>query len=126
MDLNQVTVPSLDVEKSKDFYVKLGLILIVDALPRYVRLECPDGDSTLSIHKVEQLGTGAGITLYFEQKELDEKVKHLKEHGILFEGQTEDKPWLWREAHLNDPDGHQLILFEAGDNRKNPPWRLAD
>ena len=53
MNLNQITIPSLDVEKAVTFYKTLGLHLIVNALPRYVRFECPDGDSTLSIHKSE-------------------------------------------------------------------------
>ncbi|MDP5081381.1 MAG: VOC family protein, partial [Winogradskyella sp.] len=43
MNLNQVTILSLDVEKSTLFYKNLGLKLIVDALPRYVRFECPNG-----------------------------------------------------------------------------------
>ena len=124
MNLNQVTIPSLDVERSKDFYVTLGLKLIVNALPRYVRLECPDGDSTLSIHKVNSLSSGDGITLYFEDELIDEKVRDLKLAGLQFLGNTEDKDWLWREAHLLDPDGHHLILYKAGDNRKNPPWRV--
>ena len=126
MNLNQVTIPSLDVGRSKDFYEKLGLKLIVNALPRYVRLECPDGESTLSIHKVEQLTSGPGITLYFEHEKLDDKVSKLKDQGVTFVGETEDKDWLWREAHLKDPDGHQLTLFKAGENRKNPPWRVID
>jgi hypothetical protein len=33
-------------------------------------------------------------------------------------------PWLWREARLRDPDGHRVCLYRAGQNRKNPPWRL--
>ncbi|WP_435413616.1 VOC family protein, partial [Psychroserpens mesophilus] len=37
MNLNQITIPSLDVEKATAFYKTLGLHLIVDALPRYVR-----------------------------------------------------------------------------------------
>lgn len=41
MDLNQITIPSLNVKDSMVFYKKLGLILIVEALPRYVRFECP-------------------------------------------------------------------------------------
>ena len=124
MNLNQVTIPSLDVERSKDFYVSLGLKLIVNALPRYVRLECPNGDSTLSIHKVNSLSSGDGITLYFEDELIDKKVRDLKLAGLQFLGNTEDKDWLWREAHLLDPDGHHLILYKAGDNRKNPPWRV--
>ena len=50
MNLNQVTISSLDVKKSSEFYTILGLKLIVDALPRYVRFVCPKGDSTFSIH----------------------------------------------------------------------------
>ncbi len=37
MNLNQITIPSVDLEKAVVFYKKLGLHLIVDALPRYVR-----------------------------------------------------------------------------------------
>jgi len=43
MNLNQITVPSLDLTKSIPFYEKIGLKLIVKALPHYARFECPDG-----------------------------------------------------------------------------------
>ena len=66
MSLNQVTISSLDVMKSIVFYKTLGLKVIVDALPRYVRLECPNGDATFSIHPTETLPNGNKITLYFE------------------------------------------------------------
>ena len=35
MNLNQVTITSSNLKKSSVFYKKLGLKLIVDALPRY-------------------------------------------------------------------------------------------
>jgi len=124
MNLNQITVPSLDVEKAVEFYKLLGLKLIVDALPRYVRFECPDGESTFSIHKVDNLPIGNGISIYFEEEHLDEKVEELKTKGISFISKPEDKTWLWREAHLNDLDGNHIILFRAGNYRKNPPWRI--
>ena len=124
MDLNQITIPSLDVEKSTAFYKILGLHLIVDATPRYVRFECPDGDSTFSIHKVNELPKGNGITIYFEDENLDELVNQLKGKDIVFTSEPEDKTWLWREAHLEDPDGNQIILYRAGKNRKNPPWKI--
>ena len=124
MNLNQITIPSLHVEKATEFYKTLGLQLIVDALPRYVRFECPDGDATLSIHKVEELPKGNGITIYFEDENLDTLVLNLKQKGITFISDPEDKTYLWREAHLEDPDGNHIILFYAGKNRKNPPWRV--
>ncbi len=124
MNLNQVTIPSLDVEKAVSFYKKLGLNLIVEALPRYVRFECPNGESTLSIHKVEKLPTRNGIILYFEEENLNHTVKELQQKGIKFTQLPEDKSWLWREARLTDLDGNNIILFKAGKNRKNPPWRI--
>jgi len=124
MNLNQITIPSLDVEKAVGFYKTLGLHLIVEALPRYVRFECPDGDSTFSIHKVDELPKGDGITIYFEDDRLDELISKLQQKGIIFNQLPEDKSWLWREAHLKDLDGNNLILFKAGTNRKNPPWRI--
>ena len=124
MNLNQVTIPSLDVAKAMEFYKLLGLKLIVDALPRYVRFECPDGDSTFSIHKVDALPKGDGITVYFEDGHLDDLVQSLKARGITFHSDPEDKTWLWREAHLKDLDGNRIILYQAGSNRKNPPWRI--
>jgi catechol 2,3-dioxygenase-like lactoylglutathione lyase family enzyme len=124
MNLNQITIPSLNVEKATEFYKKLGLLLIVDALPGYVRFECPDGDSTFSIHKVDRLPSGEGISIYFEDDHLDELVERLKRKGIIFTETAEDRPWLWREARLKDPDGNHIILFTAGTNRKNPPWRI--
>jgi len=124
MNLNQITIPSLDVEKATAFYKLLGLKLIVDALPRYVRFECPDGDSTFSIHKVDALPTGNGISIYFEDENLDELVKKLKAKGVEFISEPEDKTWLWREAHLKDLDGNHIILFQAGINRKNPPLKI--
>ncbi len=34
-------------------------------------------------------------------------------------------PYLWREAHLRDPDGHELRFYsEPADYRLNPPWKL--
>ena len=126
MNLNQITVPSLHLEVSIPFYEKLSLKLIVSALPHYARFECPDGDGTFSIHKVEALPSGTGVWVYFEVQHIDEKVAELIAKGIVFEELPEDKSWLWREARLKDPDGNQIILFYAGINRKSPPWKLSN
>ncbi|OED44003.1 bleomycin resistance protein [Flavobacteriaceae bacterium (ex Bugula neritina AB1)] len=124
MNLNQITVPSIDVEKSIAFYEKLGLRLIVKALPHYARFECKIGDATFSIHQVESLPKGEGVCVYFETVDLDNEVKRLITEGMQFDQLPIDQRWLWREARLKDPDENQIILYFAGDNRKNPPWRL--
>lgn len=124
MNLNQVTIPSINVLKAVAFYKLLGLKLIVDSMPRYVRFECSGGDATFSIHYVETLPKVNGVTIYFEDDNLDEWVAQLIKKGIKFTQLPTDMPWLWREAHLEDPDGNHIILYKAGKNRKNPPWRI--
>jgi catechol 2,3-dioxygenase-like lactoylglutathione lyase family enzyme len=106
MNLNQVTVPSHDLEIAIPFYEKLGLNLIVKALPHYARFECPDGESTFSLHQVDQINPNNDIWVYFEVDQLDQKVAELINLGIQFDEMPEDKSWLWREARLKDPDGN--------------------
>ncbi len=126
MNLNQVTIPVSKVEKSIVFYQTLGLKLIVQALPRYARFECPDGNASFSLHHVDHEIKPNGTSIYFECDDLDSKVKDLKKKGIVFDEDPEDRSWLWREARLKDPDGNQLILYYAGENRLNPTWRITD
>jgi len=124
MNLNQVTIPWIDLAKSVPFYEKLGLKLIVSSTTRYARFECPDGNSTFSIHQTEKLPAGDGIHVYFECENLDDYVDKLVNKGIEFDELPNNKTWLWREARLKDIDGNQLILFYGGENRLNPPWRI--
>jgi catechol 2,3-dioxygenase-like lactoylglutathione lyase family enzyme len=124
MNLNQITVPTLDVSKSIAFYTKLGLNLIVHSNDNYARFICPDGNSTFSIQKSENPDYKSEIKVYFEIKNLDEKTKELIDKGIEIDQIPVDKPWLWREAYLKDPFGNQIILYFAGENRINPPLRI--
>ena len=123
MRLNQVTVTMPDLDKGWHFYQALGLTPIVDARPHYVRFACPVGDR-FSLH--QGANAGSGTTVYFECDDLDETVRRLAKSGITFSGQPEDKSWLWREAELFDPGGNRILLYFAGSNRKDPPWRIAD
>ena len=124
MNLNQVTIYTDKPGETVNFFKKLGLKLIVDSIPRYARLECPDGDSTLSIHTMDDVSTVSNIVLYFECEDLDAKVEELKNLGLKFEQEPQDKAWLWRESYLKDPNGNRICLFYAGENRQNPPWRV--
>ena len=128
MNLNQVTINCSKTVETVEFFQKLGLLLIVDSLPRYARLECPDGDSTLSVNEAETRPVGSmpldEIVLYFECDDLDSEVERLKSLGLTVDEDPTDRDWLWRQAYLKDPNGNKICLFHAGDNRKNPPWRV--
>lgn len=123
MNLNEISLPALDLRASIAFYRSLGLTLIVET-EIYARFELPEGEATMSLHKVETTSGAEGIYVYFECADLDERVTALKSKGIDFENDPEDQRWLWREAWLKDPAGNWLCLYRPGENRKNPPWRI--
>lgn len=125
MNLNQVTLPSLDVARAARYYRELGFVQIVDSAPRYARFECPEGGATFSLHLVEAMPAGPGVVVYFECPDLDRQYDALLERGVRFESPPADQPWLWREAYLRDPDGNLLCLYWAGELRRNPPWRIG-
>lgn len=124
MDLNQVTLPVDDFDRSVAFYRAMGFELIVHSPPRYARFGCPEGDSTFSLHVVDHASAGNDVVVYFECAHLDDRVEHLRAAGIEFTLLPTDQPWGWREARLLDPSGNELCLFSAGEFRKNPPWRV--
>ncbi|MCH2233382.1 MAG: VOC family protein [Crocinitomicaceae bacterium] len=123
MDLNHVTLPCTNIPNSIEFYERLGLKLIVHTHDGYCRFELSNGNATFSLHKVDEILPNNGSWIYFEVDNLDQNVKELKAKGIVFDQMPKDESWLWREAKLTDPDGNKIILYKAGENRKNPPWR---
>jgi catechol 2,3-dioxygenase-like lactoylglutathione lyase family enzyme len=119
-----VTVAVTDLDRSVDFYRRLGLKQIV-AAEGYARFSCPDGEGTLSLERLAAVPESA-TTVYLECEDLDVAFAKLQRAGFKFDHDPVDQPWLWREARLRDPDGNRLCLFHAGENRLNPPWRLPD
>ncbi len=120
--LNQVTVPAEDLSASERFYRLLGLRQVVRASPRYARFET-EGGATFSI------ATDPGYTgpvVYFECGDLDVTVAYLQQQGVQFEQEPKDETWGWREARLRDPAGNAIRLYQAGEMRRYPPWRVQD
>jgi catechol 2,3-dioxygenase-like lactoylglutathione lyase family enzyme len=124
MNLNQVTLPSTDVARSSAFYRAVGFTQIVSHLPTYARFECAAGGSTFSLHRVESVAPDSGVIVYFECDNLDATFQALTARGFVFDSAPTDQAWLWREAYLRDPDGNTLCFYRAGENRRNPPWRI--
>jgi predicted enzyme related to lactoylglutathione lyase len=123
MKLNQITLPALDIAASSAFYRQLGFAAIV-AAPHYARFRSPQGDASLSIHRVQVLPQPSPTVIYLECDRLDEQVAELQAAGLSFDQEPRDEPWLWREARLRDPAGNVICLYRAGENRLNPPWRV--
>lgn len=120
MDLNQVTLYCTELNRSIIFYQTLGLKLIVKN-DHYARFEMA-GSSTFSL-EVKATVQAGDAKICFEVPDIQKSEKLLKELNVKFEGPI-DQSWLWKEIHLRDPDSHHLCIFEAGENRKNPPWKI--
>ncbi len=120
--LNQITLPASDYAASVAFYRQMGLTLIVDSPDNdYARFEAANG-VTLSIHVGD--GAAGGATTYLESGALDAWVAYLARRGVRFEQMPKDESWGWREARLSDPAGNRLCLYQAGEYRRYPPWRV--
>ncbi|HEV7341847.1 MAG TPA: bifunctional hydroxymethylpyrimidine kinase/phosphomethylpyrimidine kinase [Sphingopyxis sp.] len=120
--LNQFTLPTSDYAASVAFYKQMGLAQIVDSPDNgYARFEAANG-VTLSIHVGD--GVAGGATTYLESGALDAWVAYLARRGVRFERMPQDESWGWREARLSDPAGNRLCLYQAGEYRRYPPWRV--
>jgi hydroxymethylpyrimidine/phosphomethylpyrimidine kinase len=120
--LNHVTMGCRDYAASVNFYLALGLQLIVDSSSNgYARFEAPNG-VTFSLQQSDDVA--ASTIIYFESKRLDAWVTELASQGFAFEQLPQDKSWGWREARLLDPAGNIVCLYKAGENRRYPAWRI--
>jgi len=124
LTFNHAMIYSKDVARAMQFYRDwLGFKLIEDfryeGKSVYARLKAPGGDGTIALH---QAGPGAsvaseGVRLYLEIKDLDGFCRGLQRRGFYFTQLPTMMPWGWRHAYLNDPDGHEISLYWAGENR---------
>lgn len=128
MRLNHVTIIVTDLERSIEFYCALGLQLIVKSPPRYARFIVPGNEATFSVEvtpDARPMGPEQA-QIFFECDDLDERCAALERAGLRFAQPPTDMRYLWREARLEDPDGHDVRLYYAGENRLRPPWRLPE
>lgn len=124
LTFNHAMVYVKDVERGLSFYRDLlGFKLIEDFRYEkkavYARLRAPGGDGTIALHQAapETSVLSDAVRLYFEVRELDDFCRKLQQKGFYITQLPRMMPWGWRHAYLNDPDGHEISLYWAGENR---------
>ena len=131
---NHAMVYARDVQRALHFYRDLLGFKLVDEFryedkPVYARLRAPGGDGTIALHLAGP-GTSLaseGVRLYFEIRDLDDFCRKLQAKGFYITQMPRMMPWGWRHAYLNDPDGHEISLYWAGENRmKKTVMRTAE
>lgn len=99
-------IPVKDQQKAKEFYLKLGFQIIVEAPAEHgetwIQLGFPNQRTTISLAKFQ------GIIC--ETDDIDKEIKKLKTKGIEV-GKIDNTPW-GMFAWLKDLDGNSLCLHQ--------------
>jgi predicted enzyme related to lactoylglutathione lyase len=101
-----IMIPVNDRQKAKEFYLKLGFQVIVEAPAAHgetwIQMGLPGSDITISL---------AGLQgIIFETDNIESEVKELEKKGIEV-GKIDNTPW-GRFAWLKDLDGNSLGLHQ--------------
>jgi catechol 2,3-dioxygenase-like lactoylglutathione lyase family enzyme len=124
LTFNHAMIYVKDVERGFLFYRDLlGFKLIEDfryeGTAVYARMRAPGGDGTIALHQAgpDDSVSSNGVRLYFEVRDLDGFCRKLQQKGFYITQLPRMMPWGWRHAYVNDPDGHEIGLYWAGENR---------
>jgi catechol 2,3-dioxygenase-like lactoylglutathione lyase family enzyme len=124
LTFNHAMIYAKDVERALVFYRDLLGFKVVEDFqyenkPVYARLRAPGGDGTIALHQSgpNDSVSSEGVRLYFEVRELDEFCRKLQQKNFYVTKLPRLMPWGWHHAYLNDPDGHEISLYWAGENR---------
>jgi catechol 2,3-dioxygenase-like lactoylglutathione lyase family enzyme len=124
LTFNHAMIYVKDVDRGLRFYRDLlGFKLIEDfryeGRQVYARLRAPGGDGTIALHQAGPAVSvsSEGVRLYFEVRDLDNFCQNLQKRGFYITQLPRLMPWGWQHAYLNDPDGHEISLYWAGENR---------
>lgn len=99
-----IMLPVKDRQQAKEFYLKLGFQIIVEAPDAHgetwIQMGLPNGNTTISL---------AGFQgIICETDDIEKEIKELKTKGIEV-GKIDTTPW-GRFAWLKDLDGNSLCL----------------
>jgi catechol 2,3-dioxygenase-like lactoylglutathione lyase family enzyme len=124
LTFNHAMIYVKDVNRALGFYRDLlGFKLIedfrYDGVPVYARLRAPGGEGTIALHQASASASlvSEGVRLYFEVADLDNFCRKLIQKGFYITQMPRMMEWGWRHAYLNDPDGHEISLYWAGEKR---------
>src|SRR5882757_1610324 len=104
--LEIIMIPVKDRQKAKEFYLKLGFHVIVEAPDghgdTWIQMGLPGGNASISL---------AGFqAIICETDDIEKEIRELKTKGIEV-GKIDEMPW-GRFAWLKDLDGNSLCLHQ--------------
>lgn len=111
-----ISVPVSDPQRSKEFYLKIGLNLIIEAPmgpdQTWIQLGFPDGGASITlVNWFPKMTPGALQGTVILCDDIAQTIATLNEKGVET-GKIDDTPW-GKFATLNDPDGNSWSLHQA-------------
>jgi catechol 2,3-dioxygenase-like lactoylglutathione lyase family enzyme len=104
-----IMLPVKDRQKAKEFYLKLGYQVIVEAPAAHgetwIQMRLPEGNTSIS------LGSFSGIICDVDN--IEKEIQELITKGIEV-GKIDQTPW-GKFAWLKDLDGNSLCLRQSND-----------
>jgi len=99
-------LPVKDRQKAKEFYLKLGFEVVVEAPGEHeetwIQMKLPGSDTTISLASFQ--------AMICETADIEKEIKALGEKNIEV-GKIDKTPW-GRFAWLKDTDGNKICLHE--------------
>ena len=110
-----VSIPVTDQQVSKDFYIKIGFHLIVEADmgngSTWVQLGLPEQATSITlVNWFKQMPAGSVQGLVLKSENIEKEAADLKAKGVEVKP-IDNTPW-GRFASFSDPDGNGLTLWQ--------------
>jgi len=110
-----VSVPVTDQQASKDFYIKIGFEIIIEADmgngANWVQLGLPGQKTSITlVNWFKQMPAGSMQGLVLKSEDIEKEVADLQAKGVEVKP-IDPTPW-GRFASFSDPDGNGLTLWQ--------------
>ncbi len=116
MKFNYILLYVSDLNKTASFYEKLGFE-IAKQTDNYIiaklgdfELHCYDQAKVFFKQDIDRF-KGAGVFLYINVDNVDEKYSELVNNGLNPSAPPKDFEWGNREFAIKDPDGYKLVFY---------------
>src|ERR1700743_2632936 len=110
-----ISIPVTDQERAKEFYLKLGLEIIVESKfqdMKWIQLGFPGQDASITlVNWFPNMPAGCIDGLIIKTDDIAAEIKSFNEKGIEV-GEIGETPW-GKFAEIKDPDGNRLSLHEG-------------
>jgi len=126
MKIELIAVPVTDIDRAKDFYVRIGFNADhdqrVNESLRFVQLTPPGSACSICIGEgVTEMVPGSQNGIQMVIGNADDALEHVRAAGVEA-GEVDNQPW-GRFVYFSDPDGNAWSLQELPDYSRLDEWR---